>query len=154
MTVLATRSDPRGMSLPAPARLFSEFDRIFGDLWGNFAPTTASDNLTTAIMRLDIRETDDCVVVFAEVPGVEADDIEVTLNGDILSLAGEKKMESAEEGTLHYSERAFGRFRRDIQIPVEVDPDHIQAEYHNGVLTVTLQKKPEHRPHRISVKQR
>ena len=124
----------------------TEFDRLFEGFLGR------QNGLTPAAamrVRLDLIEDDDSYRVIAEVPGVDQDDLEITVVGDVLTIAGEKKREVEEEG---YSERLFGRFERKIQFPTAVDPKGVEARTKNGVLTVTLPKADDERPHRVKVK--
>ena len=101
---------------------------------------------------MDVAETDDAVIVKAEVPGVDPKDIEVTLTGGVLTIKGEKREEKEEKGKrTHRIERAYGAFSRSIDLPEGVDPDNITAECKDGVLTVTLPKKPEAKARQIKV---
>jgi HSP20 family protein len=106
--------------------------------------------------RSDVSETDDEVVVTAEMPGLEDKDFELDLTGDLLTLKGEKRHEHGEKGkgAIHRIERGYGSFQRTIQLPCEVVAEKATAEYRNGVLTVTLPKAPSAKKsvHRIDVK--
>ena len=83
----------------------------------------------------------------AEVPGVNEKDIELKLEGNILTLKGEKKQEHEEErNNYHRMESFYGSFTRSFTLPDTVDRDHIKADYKNGILTVTIPQKPEVRP--------
>jgi HSP20 family protein len=90
--------------------------------------------------HVEVSETDKEVKVVAELPGLEQKDVEVSLHDGVLTLKGEKKQES--DGTL-YTERWHGQFQRSLQIGPDVDPDRVSAAFKNGVLTVTLAKRPE-----------
>lgn len=123
------------------------FDRFFDDFWSR------GSNGEFSGVRLDVHETDEEILVRAEVPGIDPKDIDVQLTGDTLTLAGEKKDESeSKSGSSRYSERRFGSFRRAIQLPCPVDPDRVEAEHRNGVVTITLRKNEAMRPKRIAVK--
>jgi HSP20 family protein len=106
--------------------------------------------------RTDVSESDDEVVVTAEMPGLEEKDFELGLSGDLLTLKGEKRHEHEEKrkGAAHRIERSYGSFQRTIKLPCEVDADKANAEYKNGVLNVTLPKAPSAKrsSHRIDVK--
>ncbi len=121
---------------------FDELDRLFADVWRGFA--IAPDNPSDFAPRVDIRETDEEYRVTAELPGLEEKDFEVTLDGDTLTIKGEKRVEGEEkgEGSTHV-ETSRGSFSRSFQLPIEVDPDAVKAAYKNGVLTLTLPKPPE-----------
>jgi len=88
---------------------------------------------------VEISDMDKEIHVMAEVPGLEEKDIEVLLDGDVLTLRGEKRSET-EDKDRQFSERVYGRFERRIPLGVEVDEDRIVARFHNGVLTVVLPK--------------
>ena len=106
--------------------------------------------------RMDVSETDNEVVVTAEMPGLEEKDFELNLTGDLLTLKGEKRHEheEKEKGAVHRIERGYGSFQRTIQLPCEVEAEKASADYRNGVLTVTLPKAPsaKREVHRIDVK--
>lgn len=91
--------------------------------------------------RVDVKENGNALVVTAELPGVEEKDVEVSLNGDILTISGEKRHEKEEKGDEFYRvERSYGSFRRSFSLPTSVDADKVEASYKKGVLTVTLPK--------------
>jgi HSP20 family protein len=95
------------------------------------------------VPRLDVAETKDAMIVKAEMPGVEAKDIAVTLMGDLLTLKGEreKAMEDKEERYLRM-ERTYGTFLRTVRLPMAVDGEKVTAAFKNGVLMVMLPKTP------------
>jgi HSP20 family protein len=103
-----------------------------------------------------VTETDDEVLVSAEMPGLEDKDFELNLTGDVLTLKGEKRyaQEQGEKGAAHRVERAYGSFQRTIQLPCEVEVEKAAADYRAGVLTVKLPKAPSAKRsvHRIDVK--
>ncbi len=102
---------------------------------------------------VDVEETDKQIRVRAEIPGVKAEDLEISIRGDALVIAGEKKgSEERSEGGYYYQERRFGSFRREVTLPTAVDPDDVRAEYANGILTVELKKSLEALPKKIAVK--
>lgn len=96
--------------------------------------------------RINVAETDNEIRLTAELPGVTEQDVQVTLDGDLLVIAGEKKEERQEEqGTLRILERSFGRFRRALRLPFAPEPDHVRAQFKDGVLTVEIPKEAEQR---------
>lgn len=102
---------------------------------------------------LDISETQDAVLVRAELPGVEPKDIDISLSGDTLTIKGEKKQEKEEKKHSYYRvERSYGSFARTIRLPASVDPDKIEASYDKGVLCVTMPKKEEEKGKKIDIK--
>ena len=123
----------------------TEFDRLFEGFLGRQNGISPAAALR---VRLDLEEDEESYRVTAEVPGVPRDELEITVVGDVLTIAGEKKKEVESEG---YSERTFGRFERKIQFPGAVDPKGVRAETKDGVVIVTLPKADAERPHRIEI---
>jgi HSP20 family protein len=102
---------------------------------------------------IDVVKTEGQLVLTAELPGMEADDVDVSLDGDMLTLKGEKADEGkVEEDDRFIHERTFGSFQRQITVPTGVTPDEIEATFENGVLTVRVRLpeeealKPQHIP--------
>ena len=127
------------------------FERLFDDIFLRGFPELRIGKLAF-VPSLDVSENDDSVVVKAEVPGVSADDLEITIDDGALVLSGEKKNESEERKEGYYrSERVFGSFRRSITLPESVDPDKVSGSYEDGVLVVTLEKTPAAKPKRVKV---
>lgn len=103
---------------------------------------------------IDIAEKDDRFLVKAEVPGCKADDIDISVHGNILTISGEKKHEEEEEKKGYYHiERSYGSFRRDFNLASDVDPDAIEAVCKEGVLTITLPKTEKAKPIKVKVKE-
>ena len=102
--------------------------------------------------RVDILENDENIVISAEVPGVDKKDIDVTLEKGILSISGERKLENEEKkDNYHRLERYYGSFCRHFRLPDSLDSDKVEAKMENGILKVTVQKKPEVKPKQISI---
>jgi HSP20 family protein len=101
----------------------------------------------------DILEDKKKITLKVEIPGVEAKDIHVSLDGRRLTIKGEKKQEKEEkEENIHRTERTYGQFRRTIELPAEVDPSKVDASYKRGVLKIELKKTKESYPKKINVK--
>jgi HSP20 family protein len=101
---------------------------------------------------VDILETEEELVIKADLPGVEMNDIHVDIENGTLSLKGERKFASDEKRQgYHRIERSYGSFARYFDLPDTVDPDKVKADYKNGVLTVTLPKKEIAKPRSIKV---
>jgi HSP20 family protein len=132
------------------SRLRREIDRLFDTPFGFLAPATSFfEGWTPAV---DIYEDKDKYVIKAELPGMKKEEIEVSLDGNTLSISGERKQEEEKrEGDRYRSERFFGRFQRSVTVPVAVQSGNIQAGYKDGVLTVTLPKSEESKPKQIQV---
>lgn len=103
--------------------------------------------------RLDLAESDNDVIVKAELPGIDPKEVDLRVEGNLLTIRGEKKQEKEEKRRdYHYVERQYGSFHRSVQLPTSVDPDKVEAAYKDGVLTITIAKRPDAKAKRISVK--
>jgi HSP20 family protein len=127
-----------------------EMDRLFERFFGEWPTWPKSDGGWAP--RIDMAETGDSVTIKAELPGLEAKDVDVSIFGNTLTVRGEKK-EEREEKDEHYHlvERAHGTFSRVVRLPAAVDVEKIKASFKNGVLTVTLPKTEEARQKAIPV---
>ncbi len=106
----------------------------------------------TVYPPLNIFEDEEHLIIKAELPGFKAEDIDISLEGDTLTLQGKRDLRPEEEKiSYHRREIATGSFSRAITLPTKIDPDSISATLKNGILTVTLSKAPEVRPRKISV---
>jgi len=102
---------------------------------------------------LDVSETRDAVMVKAEVPGMESTDIHLSLQDQVLTLKGEKKLEQEEKEEHYYrAERTYGAFARAIRLPAPVDGSKVAATFKNGLLTVTLPKAAAAKSNTIPIK--
>jgi HSP20 family protein len=103
--------------------------------------------------RVDVMQTPDKIVVKADLPGVSKDDLKISIEDSHLTIKGErKKEEEVKEGEYHRVERVYGSFERTFELPATVEADKVEAAYKDGVLEVTLPKKPEAQPKQIAVK--
>lgn len=101
---------------------------------------------------VDILETENELVLKADLPDVPLEDIDVQVENETLSIKGERKFEqNTEEKGYHRIERAYGSFMRSFSVPATVDTERVSADYKNGVLTVTLPKKEAARPKQVKV---
>ena len=125
-------------------RMFSEVNRSFGENeWA-----TAGNWLT-----VDVVESDDAYFVTANLPGINPDDIDITLHESTLTIRAEVIAPEIPEGTRRLlNERRYGQFRRSITLPETVDADHVEAEFNNGVLVLSIPKSEAAKPRQISVK--
>ena len=146
----------RGPAETSPlATLRGEIDRLFESflrepLSGLDWPFGSQPGWAPAV---DVAEDDEEVTVRAEIPGMAPEDLDVTISGNHLILAGEKKESSEKKGKgFYHSESRFGAFHRSIPLPEAVDPDNVEAQYANGVLVIRLKKSPSAPVKRIDVK--
>jgi HSP20 family protein len=102
---------------------------------------------------LDVTETSDSYRVLCDLPGIDMEDIEISIAGNVLTLKGEKRQQKKSEGShLYREETNEGRFQRTLQLPLAVDADKTEAVLKNGVLEIVLPKREEVKPRQITVK--
>lgn len=116
-------------------------NRLFDEVFHGAGMSLMRDDGGMLMPQVNVSETDKEIRVTAELPGVERKDVDVTLDDDMLTIRGEKKLEKTEDKEdYHFSERSFGRFQRSIRIPHSVNREQVQAHVEHGVLTVILPK--------------
>jgi HSP20 family protein len=141
---------PWGRAPGFPA-LREEMNRIFGDLFADW-PAVRWEGNGQWMPALNLVESADSVVVTAEIPGVDAKDVQVAVEDHYLTLRGEKKEEREEKGkAFHRVERRYGSFARAVLLPCAVDAAKVTAEAKDGVLTVTLPKAAEAKARTVPV---
>lgn len=124
-------------------------DRLLDDA---FTHPVGLDGVT-ALPAIDLYETDNDVVVKAVLPGLKAEDVQISVTGDVLTLRGEVKQESErKDATYHIREQRYGSFERSVRLPSNVVTGQAKAEFENGILTVTLPKSEEVKPRTITIK--
>ncbi len=129
------------------ALLRGDADNLFGRWFGN------GESWTAAVPAIDLSENETNLLLRMDIPGVQAKDIEIQLTGNLLTISGEQKDEREEKGkTWHRLERRCGRFSRSIQLPCAVEDPSIDAQFKDGVLTITMPKTKEARAQKIKVK--
>jgi HSP20 family protein len=141
---LATRTG-RNVAFRDPfAALQTEMNRLFDDVWSGFGTPAANMERAIAAPRIDLKEDDNNWYITAELPGLSEDDVEVTYDDGVLRIAGEKKQENEDQGrNVHVTERAYGRFERQLPLGHGVKDDQIDASFKDGVLTITAPKAAE-----------
>ena len=147
------RREDRGALAPTSDlnRIRNEINRIFEDPFSLMRESRSFFEGWEP--SVDIYEDKDKTTVRAELPGMRKEDIHVNLDGDTLTISGERKQEEEHKnGEAYRSERFFGRFIRTITLPHAVDPKKIQANYKDGVLTITLPKSEDSKPKQIEVR--
>jgi HSP20 family protein len=130
--------------------LHREVNRLFDESFRNFRSRAGGDNFLT-VPDVDVHETDEGLEVTAELPGVKQEDIDLRLDGDMLTIRGEKRNERNDEKA-HLTERTYGAFMRTIQLPFAPDADKVSADCERGLLKVRLPKGAEQeRSRRIAI---
>ncbi len=138
-----------------PARemmtLREAMDRLFDDAFTR--PLSVRDGWSLASPAIDMYQTDNEVVVRASIPGIKADEVQINVTGDVLTLKGEvKQEEERKDRAWHIREQRFGSFERSVALPTSVKSDQAEAVFENGILTVTLPKADEVKPRTINIK--
>ena len=122
----------------------SEFDRIFSDVMRTFLGTRRTgggghSQQQQWAPRLEAYAKDGDLVLHADLPGVSLEDVDITLDSNVLTISGERKVATQEEGVSYYlTELPYGAFRRSVAVPEGVDADSIKARFENGILEVVL----------------
>jgi HSP20 family protein len=130
-----------------------EFDRIFREAFSPLVSEREAELSTRAwAPAVDIFETENNIVLKAELPGVEPKDVEVRVEDNTLYLKGERKFEKeTKEENYHRIERSYGSFARSFALPNSIDAEKVAAEYKDGLLTLTLPKREEAKPKTIKI---
>ena len=136
-------------SLSAPVfGLRREIDRLFEDTFSR------GDGVSNWSPAVDVAETDAELRLDLELPGINPDDVEITADNNVLTIRGEKRTERKEgddESRYHVVERSYGSFSRSFQLPQGLDESKIQAEAHNGILSIRIPKAALPQPRRIQI---
>ena len=136
------------VALDRLANMREEMDRMFESPFGSFFRPLAS--LSRWTPAVDVYQDKDQFTVHAELPGLKKEEIEISLHGDTLTIAGERKPHgNADQG--FRTERFFGKFQRSLTLPAVVNAEHVKATYKDGILTVVLPKAEEAKPKQIQV---
>ena len=124
------------------------FEESFVRPWAGWMMPAGAETLA-----VDMYETDDAIIVKTAIPGVKPEDLDISIAGDTLTIRGETKAEEeVKEEDYIRRERRYGAFCRSLTIPVPIVADEAEAEFENGILTLTLPKAEEIRPKTIKVK--
>jgi HSP20 family protein len=128
--------------------LQSEVNRLFAFFEGR----PANGALRRWVPPMDLVETDDHLVLRADLPGLDSDDVNIEVKDGVLTVSGERKTEHEERADGFYRvERAFGGFSRSMSLPQDVDAERIDASFDKGVLEVRIPKPEERKPHRVEI---
>jgi HSP20 family protein len=137
-----------------PMSLRDEMNRMFEDFFQSFGfdSPMRGMGMREFVPAVDVMDSDDEVLVTAELPGMSESDVEVHLEDDVLTIRGEKKQEQEQEqGGRHWRESSYGTFMRQISLPSTIEHDEAEASFRNGVLHVRLPKAEDARNRRRSI---
>jgi HSP20 family protein len=140
----------------SPARdllsIRDEMNRLFNDFLGRAEGQEGAWLTGVWAPPVDIRETDDAVILKAELPGFSKDDVHIELHNNRLTLRGERKHEAeVKEEQYHRRERAYGSFQRAFLLPATIDQEQVTASFKNGILELRLPKSETAKPKRIAI---
>lgn len=138
-----------------PAReldsLQADFNRIF-DRFFDARPANGSSGSRRWIPAMDLAETEDHLVLRADLPGMDRDQVNIEIKDGVLTISGERNAETERTGEgFHRVERSFGRFSRSLNLPDGVEPDKVAAGFENGVLEVKIPKPEEQKPTTVAI---
>lgn len=136
------------------SNLSQRMDRMFEELMGRGLRRLAEDDRVRGSWSpaVNILEKKDAIVITADLPGLKAEDVDVTVDNGVLTIRGERRLEEASEGeTYHRVERVYGAFERTFTLPNSVDVNRIDAKFRNGEMVVTLPKREESKPRAVKV---
>ena len=149
---------PNNLTRWEPARdmltLREAMDRLFDDAFTRpFSVMRGEGSSNWAAMPIDMYQTDHEVVVKAALPGIQADEVQINVADDILTIKGEmKQAEEKKDKAWHIREQRWGAFERSVMLPTNVKADQARADFENGILTITLPKSEQSKPKTITIK--
>ena len=130
-------------------------DRLFDDAFTRPFSLSREGGSSWSSPAIDMYQTEDDIVVKAALPGIKADEVQINVTGDVLTIRGETKQEEEKnDKSWHIREHRWGAFERSVRLPTGVMSDKAKADFDNGVLTITLPKSEEVKPKTITVKTR
>lgn len=129
-------------------RMQREMNRLFSGFMGRESSPFRGD----VYPAVNVSEDADNLYVRAELPGLQPEEIDISVEGDTVTLRGERRLQTAENVNYHRREREAGRFRRIFTLPTRVNPEAVVASFKNGVLKITLPKAEEVKPKQIPIK--
>ena len=134
----------------------SRFGRLFDESFNDFLSPLGGTRVSSTLdwmPAVDIKETDEALTIFAEIPGLTKENVSITMENSVLTISGERKFEKdVEKENFHRIERVYGSFHRSFSLPANVATEKADASFKDGVLTVTLPKTDEAKPRKIAIK--
>lgn len=143
------RWNPRKTDIRTFEQMFDELWRNPWNLWEEMAAGNRASALRPA---MDVIENSDNVTIRIDLPGLSPDNVNIEVEGDLLTISGEMGDTVEREGEhYHYRERNYGSFKRSLRLPDTIDTENVDATFSNGVLNLVLPKRPEMQPKQIKV---
>jgi HSP20 family protein len=129
--------------------MFEDMDKLTREMWDTWSPFTYGSRL---VPHTDMYEEKDTLVMKTELPGINKEEVDITLEGDRLTIRAEKKEEVTEDATHHTNERYYGQYFRSVTLPFPVKEKGVSATFENGVLELRLPKAEEVKAKKIEIK--
>jgi HSP20 family protein len=127
-------------------------NRMFDEFFRGFSLVPWGEERMEWLPLVDVSETDEAVHVTAELPGIQAKEVDISLTDDLLTIRGEKKSEKEEKKRdYHRVERSYGLFTRTVRLPAAVDADKVEATFKDGVLAISMPKREEAKTRKVKV---
>lgn len=146
----------RSLTRWEPMGEMANVSRMFDQLMGQSFRRAIGDESALRgawVPAVNIKETADAIVITADMPGMKAEDVEVSVDNGVLTIRGERKLEETREGeTFHRVERSYGVFERSFSLANSVDVEKIDAEFANGEMILTLPKREETKPRSVKIR--
>ena len=140
------RRDPFDVFAP-----FFHLNRRWGDALRGFYGDETENRMIVPAM--DVAETEDELVLMAELPGLPKDELKITIEEGVLTISGEKKLVKEEKAKdYHLVERRYGKFHREVTLPSQVDASKAEASFEDGVLTIRIPRSEEAKPKQLEIK--
>lgn len=154
MANLIRRGEQQRETMPQttwdPVRLMREL--VNWDPFAEMLPSGGAGEAMAFTPRFEVKETKDAYVFKADLPGIDEKDLDISLTGNRLTVSGKREAEERQENDRFYAyERSYGNFSRSFTLPDGADVEHAEADMKNGVLMLSIPKKPEHQPRKISL---
>lgn len=135
-------------------RLRKDMDRIFDRMWGEFG-LSLFPRSTRELPFLDLSEKGDTLILEAEIPGIDPEDLDISVDDDTIRIIGESRQDEIKSsGNYHRMERRYGSFSRTIKLPCRVMVDDVSAEYRKGILKITMPKCKTEKTRKLKVTHR
>jgi HSP20 family protein len=143
--------DPAMQQQWEPLRMMREL--LNWDPFAEMIPSLRGAEMPIFMPQFEVKETKDAYIFKADLPGVRDEDLDISVTGARLTIAGKREAEEKKEDERFFAyERSYGSFTRAFTLPEGADTEHVDAELKNGVLTISIGKEPEHQPKKISIK--
>jgi HSP20 family protein len=140
---------------PAEGSLFGEFRRLEQELDELLGGTTWSSGIRSlpagTFPAINVGSTDEQITVYVFAPGIDPKSLDIQLQQNLLSISGARPEAQERDATYYRQERFRGEFRRALTLPEDVDPDKVEAKYHDGIVEITVKRRESTRPRQIAV---